>query len=63
MDTGDGVGSEESLLFSASVVSGLFTQRYGLFLYVRTSSISILSNSNLGAVANDLTTLSLIFAS
>jgi hypothetical protein len=41
----------------------MVTQRYGLFLYVRTSSISILSNSNLGAVANDLTTLSLIFAS
>ena len=35
---------------------------YGLFLYVRTSTISILSNSNLGTVANNLATLSLIFA-
>jgi DNA uptake protein ComE-like DNA-binding protein len=37
--------AEESLLCSVSVVSGLSTQRYGLFLYVRTSSISILYTS------------------
>jgi hypothetical protein len=30
-DASDGIDSEESLLFSVSVVSGLFTQQYGLF--------------------------------
>jgi hypothetical protein len=44
-DSSESITSLESLLFSVSVVSGLSTQRYGLFLYVRTSSISILSSS------------------
>jgi hypothetical protein len=56
------VDSEESLLFSVSAVSGFFTHRYGLFLYVIILSISIsilspsvyiVSYSNLGTFANN----------
>jgi hypothetical protein len=66
----DGADSGDSPLCSVSVVSGLSTHRYGIFLYVRifssfvsmSSSISLLSPSNFGTAANNLSSLSLIFA-
>jgi hypothetical protein len=51
-----------TVIFCICCFWSFYISIYGLFLYARTSTISILSNSNLGTVANNMTTLSLIFS-